>query len=199
MKYSYIFNKLNLLFKFAYLEDEIAKLSTSKDIIDFLLKIQDSKLKGQAFNFVKTKNPKSVQEVELFLNSIIEKDKKIKELKENTLKSKESNIPDELKSIYNSITYPKLKQLNKNDDGINENLVRNPNLTNEQFNILLSKNDYEINDSLASNPNLTKEQAVKLLKYNPITLTKYFGNKTKNAMLLKNIYQLNKISWSYRW
>ena len=111
MKYPYIFNKLNLLFKFASLEDEIAKLSTSKEIIDFLLKIQDSKLKGQAFNFVKTKNPNSVQEVELFLNSILEKDKKIKELKENTLKSKESNIPDELKNIYNSITYPKLKQL----------------------------------------------------------------------------------------
>jgi hypothetical protein len=111
MKYSYIFNKVNLLFKFASLEDEIAKLSTSKDIIDFLLKIQDSKLKGQAFNFVKTKNPNSIQEVELFLNSILEKNKKIKELKENTLKSKESNIPDELKSIYNSITYPKLKQL----------------------------------------------------------------------------------------
>jgi hypothetical protein len=111
MKYYYIFDKLNLLFKFASLENEIAKLSTSKEIIDFLLKIQDSKLKGQAFNFVKTKNPNSVQEVELFLNSILEKDKKVKELKENTLKSKESNIPDELKSIYNSITYPKLKQL----------------------------------------------------------------------------------------
>ena len=111
MKYSYIFNKLNLLFKFASLEDEIAKLSTSKEIIDFLLNIQDSKLKGQAFNFVKTKSPNSVQEVELFLNSIIEKDKKIKELKENTLKSKESAIPNELKNIYNSINYPKLKQL----------------------------------------------------------------------------------------
>ena len=111
MKYQLIFNKLNSLFKFASLEDEINKLSTSKDIIDFLLNIKDSKLKGQAFNFVKTKNPSSVQDIEIFLSSILEKDKKIKELKEKSLKDKESTIPDNLKNIYNNINYPKLKQL----------------------------------------------------------------------------------------
>ena len=84
--------------------------------------------------------------------------------------------------------------LNKNNNTINNNLAENKNLTAEQIKFLLNKNEDNINYHLSENPNLTREQTLKLLQYGPITLIKYFGNKTKNAMLLKNIYQLNKVA-----
>jgi hypothetical protein len=84
--------------------------------------------------------------------------------------------------------------LNKNDYDIDGKLASNPNLTSEQIKFLFNKNDEGINYNLAANPNLTREQTIKLLQYGPVTLIKYFGNNTKNAILLKNIYQLNKVA-----
>lgn len=101
-------NRANLLkhyflLSLAALDDEIAKLESSPEIIDYIKSINDSKIKGQVFNFVKSKKPQSIQEVKTFEADLLLKLEQKKNLQI-------SEIPEELMITYNQLKSDKIKK-----------------------------------------------------------------------------------------
>tara|TARA_R110000868_G_scaffold99024_2_gene272602 strand:- start:198 stop:3890 length:3693 start_codon:yes stop_codon:yes gene_type:complete len=94
-------NRANLLkhyflLSLAALDDEIAKLESAPEIIDYLKSITDNKIKGQVFNFVKSKKPQFIQEVQAFETDLLSKLDQKKGLQESIL-------------IYNQLKSDKMK------------------------------------------------------------------------------------------
>lgn len=88
--------KYYFLLSLAALDDEIAKLESAPEIIDYLKSITDKKIKGQVFNFVKSKKPQSLQEVKTFETDLLSKLDQKKGLQESIL-------------IYNQLKSDKMK------------------------------------------------------------------------------------------
>lgn len=101
-------NRANLLkhyflLSLAALDDEIAKLESTSEIIDYLKSITDNKIKGQVFNFVKSKKPQSIQEVKIFEADLLSKLDQKKNLQT-------SDISEELMITYNQLKSDKIKK-----------------------------------------------------------------------------------------
>lgn len=95
--------KYYFLLSLAALDDEIAKLESVPEIIDYLKSITDSKIKGQVFNFVKSKKPQSLQEVKTFETDLLSKLDQKKNLQT-------SEISEELMITYNQLKSDKIKK-----------------------------------------------------------------------------------------
>lgn len=85
----------------------------------------------------------------------------------------------------------------KNDNSYISSLSRNPSLSEEQINILLSLNNLNINNSLSRNPSLSKKQVDILLDKNdyytmiPLAKNPLLSNKKIDDLIDKNDYNIN--------
>lgn len=117
--------KYYFLLSLAALDDEIAKLESTPEIIDYLKSITDNKIKGQVFNFVKSKKPQSLQEVKTFETDLLSKLEQKKNLQV-------SEIPLELMIVYNQLESDKIKKYFR--DLAKRNKIVNSNNLLEKFN-----------------------------------------------------------------